>query len=36
MYLAGIGLFTLASLGCGLAPSAGALVALRFLQGARA
>ena len=33
MFLAGIGLFTLASLGCGLAPSAGALVALRFLQG---
>src|ERR1700722_4939872 len=36
MFLAGIGLFTLASLGCGLAPSAGALVALRFLQGAGA
>jgi MFS family permease len=36
MYLAGIGLFTLASLGCGLAPSAGVLVALRFLQGAGA
>jgi MFS family permease len=36
MYLAGIGLFTLASLGCGLAPSAGALVALRFIQGAGA
>src|ERR1700722_357806 len=34
MFLAGIGLFTLASLGCGLAPSAGSLVALRFLQGA--
>src|SRR5580692_7002479 len=33
MYLAGIGLFTLASLGCGLAPTAGALVALRFIQG---
>ena len=33
MYLAGIGLFTLASLGCGLAPSSGALVALRFIQG---
>ena len=33
MFLAGIGLFTLASLGCGLAPSAGSLVALRFLQG---
>jgi MFS family permease len=36
MFLAGIGLFTLASLGCGLAPSAGLLVALRFLQGAGA
>ena len=36
MFLAGIGLFTLASLGCGLAPSAGTLVALRFLQGAGA
>jgi len=36
MFLAGIGLFTLASLGCGLAPSAGALIALRFLQGAGA
>jgi MFS family permease len=33
MYLAGVALFTLASLGCGLAPSAGALIALRFLQG---
>src|SRR6202035_1538124 len=33
MYLAGIGLFTLASLGCGLAPSTGALVALRLIQG---
>jgi MFS family permease len=28
-----VGLFTLASLGCGLAPSAGALIALRFIQG---
>src|ERR1700678_2776697 len=36
MFVAGIGLFTLASLGCGLAPSAGALIALRFLQGAGA
>ena len=36
MFLLGTGLFTLASLGCGLAPSAGALVALRFLQGAGA
>jgi MFS family permease len=33
MFLAGAALFTLASLGCGLAPSAGALVALRFVQG---
>ena len=33
VYLAGVALFTLASLGCGLAPSTGALVALRFLQG---
>ena len=33
MYLAGIGLFTLTSLGCGLAPSTGALVALRLIQG---
>jgi MFS family permease len=33
MFLAGTGLFTLASLGCGLAPTAGALIALRFLQG---
>src|ERR1700683_2397640 len=36
IFLAGIGLFTLASLGCGLAPSGGSLVALRFLQGAGA
>src|SRR6201996_8445192 len=36
LFLAGIGLFTLASLGSGLAPSAGTLVALRFLQGAGA
>src|ERR1700689_4815701 len=35
MFLAGIGLFTLASLGCGLGPSAGALGALRFPQGVR-
>src|SRR3984957_14481956 len=33
MYLAGVALFTVASLGCGLAPSTGALVALRFIQG---
>src|ERR1700734_1516817 len=32
-YLGGVALFTLASLGCGLAPSAGALIALRFIQG---
>jgi MFS family permease len=36
MFLVGTGLFTLASLGCGLAPTAGALVALRFIQGAGA
>lgn len=36
MFLAGVLLFTLTSLGCGLAPSAGALVALRFAQGAGA
>src|SRR6201981_226201 len=36
VYLAGGALFTLASLGCGLAPSTGVLVALRFLQGAGA
>jgi MFS family permease len=33
VYLAGVALFTLASLGCGLAPTTGALIALRFLQG---
>ena len=33
VFLAGAVLFTLASLGCGLAPSAGSLVALRFIQG---
>jgi MFS family permease len=33
VFLAGAALFTLASLGCGLAPTAGALVALRFIQG---
>jgi MFS family permease len=33
MFLAGVSLFTLASLGCGLAPSAGVLIALRFVQG---
>jgi MFS family permease len=36
MFLAGLILFTLASLGCGLAASAGFLVGLRFVQGAGA
>jgi len=36
MFLAGLVAFTLASLGCGLASSAGFLVVLRFLQGAGA
>jgi MFS family permease len=36
MFLAGVALFTLASLGCGLAGSTGVLVALRFVQGAGA
>src|ERR1700745_721844 len=36
MFLAGLVLFTLASLGCGLATSTGILVALRFVQGAGA
>ena len=36
MFLAGLVAFTLASLGCGLATSAGFLVGLRFLQGAGA
>jgi MFS family permease len=36
MFLAGLALFTLASLGCGLAASTGVLVALRFVQGAGA
>src|ERR1700744_5637156 len=34
MFLAGLALFTLASLGCGLATSTGMLIALRFIQGA--
>src|SRR5580693_6567422 len=36
MFLAGLALFTVASLGCGLATSTGMLVALRFIQGAGA
>ncbi|SFO22618.1 Predicted arabinose efflux permease, MFS family [Actinomadura madurae] len=34
MFLLGLGAFTLASLGCGLSPSTGALVAARLAQGA--
>ena len=33
MFLAGVALFALASLGCGLAPTQGALVAARAIQG---
>jgi len=36
MFLAGLATFTLASLGCGLAPSTAVLVTLRFVQGAGA
>ena len=36
MFLSGLVLFTLASLGCGLAVSTGMLIALRFIQGAGA
>jgi MFS family permease len=36
VFLAGLVVFTLASLGCGLAASAGFLVGLRFVQGAGA
>src|SRR5215212_5596107 len=36
LFLVGLGTFTLASLACGLAPSTGALVAARFVQGAGA
>lgn len=33
MYLVGLGLFSLASLACGLAPDAGVLIAARIIQG---
>ncbi|MFM0339641.1 MFS transporter [Paraburkholderia fungorum] len=33
VFITGIGLFTLASIGCGLAPGAGALIAARAVQG---
>ncbi|MDR0344728.1 MAG: MFS transporter [Nocardiopsaceae bacterium] len=36
MYVLGLGLFTLASAACGLAPSAGVLIAARVVQGAGA
>jgi EmrB/QacA subfamily drug resistance transporter len=33
VFIAGIGLFTLASIGCGVAPGVGALIAARAVQG---
>ena len=36
MFAAGVGIFTLASLVCGLAPGIGVLIAARFVQGAGA
>jgi MFS family permease len=36
MFTGGVGLFTLASLTCGLAPGIGAAIAARFAQGAGA
>src|SRR3954470_10586933 len=36
LFLIGLGLFTAASLMCGLAPAAGTLIAFRLLQGAGA
>jgi MFS family permease len=36
MFLAGVAVFTVASLTCGIAPSAGVLIAARFVQGAGA
>src|SRR5215467_1252380 len=36
MFLSGLAMFTLASLGCGLATSTAMLVTLRFVQGAGA
>jgi MFS family permease len=36
MFLLGVGIFTLSSLTCGLAPDVGVLIAARFVQGAGA